>query len=291
MTGAAPARVAKHRPPLARRLRRLAADAGFGLAVLALVSPAVLVFLWMLSLSLKTELDNTAWPPVFVPDPPTLDNYREVFARNDFLLYAWNSVVVSFSATGFALLVGVPAGYGIAKMRAIRAAALILIARITPGLSYLIPLFLLFQWLELTGTLVPIVISHLVITVPIVVWVMISFFEGLPGELEEAALVDGATLWQAFRHVALPLARPGITVATILAFIFSWNNFVFAMVLAGRETRTLPVAVNNMLTFEQIAWGPLSAAALLVTLPVLLLTLVAQKQIVAGLTAGGVKGA
>jgi multiple sugar transport system permease protein len=273
-----------------RRLKRGLADLGFGLAVVALVSPAILVFLWMLSLSLKNELDNTAWPPVFIPDPLTLDNYRDVFARNDFLLYAWNSVVVSFSATGLALLIGVPAGYGIAKMRAMRAAALILIARITPGLSYLIPLFLLFQWLELTGTLLPIVITHLVITVPIVVWVMISFFEGLPGELEEAALVDGATLWQAFRHVALPLARPGITVATILAFIFSWNNFVFAMVLAGRETRTLPVAVNNMLTFEQIAWGPLSAAALLVTLPVLLLTLLAQRQIVAGLTAGGVKG-
>jgi multiple sugar transport system permease protein len=274
-----------------RRARRLLERLGFGLAVIALVSPAVLVFLWMLSLSLKTELDNTAWPPVFIPDPPTLDNYREVFARNDFLLFAWNSVVVSFAATLLALAVGVPAGYGIAKMQAVRAAALILVARITPGLSYLIPLFLLFQWLELTGTLFPIVITHLVITVPIVVWVMISFFEGLPNELEEAALVDGATIWQAFRHVALPLARPGITVATILAFIFSWNNFVFAMVLAGRETRTLPVAVNNMLTFEQIAWGPLSAAALLVTLPVLLLTLLAQKQIVAGLTAGGVKGA
>ena len=274
-----------------RRARRLLERLGFGLAVLVLVSPAVLVFLWMLSLSLKTELDNTAWPPVFVPDPPTLDNYREVFARNDFLLYAWNSGVVSVSATLLALAVGVPAGYGIAKMQAVRAAALILVARITPGLSYLIPLFLLFQWLELTGTLFPIVVTHLVITVPIVVWVMISFFEGLPGELEEAALVDGATIWQAFRHVALPLALPRITVATILAFIFSWNNFVFAMVLAGRETRTLPVAVNNMLTFEQIAWGPLSAAALLVTLPVLLLTLLAQKQIVAGLTAGGVKGA
>jgi multiple sugar transport system permease protein len=274
-----------------RRVRRISERLGFGLAVLVLVSPAVLIFLWMLSLSLKTELDNTAWPPVFIPDPPTLDNYREVFARNDFLLFAWNSVVVSFTATFLALAVGVPAGYGIAKMQAMRAAALILVARITPGLSYLIPLFLLFQWLELTGTLVPIVITHLVITVPIVVWVMISFFEGLPGELEEAALVDGATIWQAFRHVALPLARPGITVATILAFIFSWNNFVFAMVLAGRETRTLPVAVNNMLTFEQIAWGPLSAAALLVTLPVLLLTVLAQKQIVAGLTAGGVKGA
>jgi len=167
---------------------------------------------------------------------------------------------------------------------------LILVARITPGLSYLIPLFLLFQWIGLTGTLTPIVITHLVITVPIVVWIMIGFFEGLSSELEEAALVDGATIWQAFRYVAMPLARPGITVATILAFIFSWNNFIFGVVLAGRETRTLPVAVYNVLTFEQISWGPLAAAALLVTLPVLLLTLLMQKEIVAGLTAGGIKG-
>jgi multiple sugar transport system permease protein len=273
-----------------RRWKNIASQAGFGFAVLMLISPAVLVFLWMISLSLKNEVDNMAYPPVFVPSPPTLDNFIQVFERNDFLTYTINSVITSFGATGLALLVGVPAGYGIAKMRATRAAMLILLARITPGLSYLIPLFLLFQWLGLTGTLAPIVITHLVITVPIVVWVMIGFFEGLPGELEEAALVDGATIWQAFRHVALPLARPGITVATILAFIFSWNNFIFAVVLAGRETRTLPVAVYNVLTFEQISWGPLAAAALLVTAPVLLLTLIAQKEIVAGLTAGGVKG-
>jgi len=271
------------------RLRRVLGRIGLYGSVLVLISPAALLFLWMLSLSLKNEVDNTAYPPVFIPNPPTLANFVEVFQKNDFLNYTWNSVVVSFSATGLALLIGVPAGYGIAKARATRAALLILIARITPGLSYLIPLFLLFQWFGLTGTLTPIVITHLVITVPIVVWIMIGFFEGLPAELEEAALVDGATIWQAFRHVSMPLARPGITVATILAFIFSWNNFIFGVVLAGRETRTLPVAVYNVLTFEQISWGPLAAAALLVTLPVLLLTLLMQKEIVAGLTAGGVK--
>jgi len=270
--------------------RRLAGNLGFGLAIFALISPAILVFLWMLSLALKTEVDNTAFPPVFIPDPPTMANFVQVFEKNDFLQYGWNSIVVSFSATGLALLLGVPAGFGIAKSKASRAAALIMIARVTPGLSYLVPLFIIFQWLGLTGTLTPIIITHLVITVPIVVWVMIGFFEGLPAELEEAALVDGATIWQAFRHIALPLARPGITVATILAFIFSWNNFIFGVVLAGRETRTLPVAVYNVLTFEQVSWGPLAAAALLVTAPVLLLTLIAQKEIVAGLTAGGVKG-
>jgi multiple sugar transport system permease protein len=270
--------------------RRFLGRVGLYASVILLVSPAVLFFLWMLSLSLKDELDNTAWPPVFIPNPPTMANFVDVFEKNDFLTYTINSVIVSFSATGLALLFGVPAAYGIAKSKATKAAALILIARVTPGLSYLIPLFLLFQWLGLIGTLVPLVITHLVITVPIVAWVMIGFFEGLPGELEEAALMDGANIWQAFLYVAMPLARPGITVAMILSFIFSWNNFIFGVVLAGRSTRTLPVAVYNVLTFEQISWGPLAAAALIVTAPVLLLTLLMQKEIVAGLTAGGVKG-
>jgi multiple sugar transport system permease protein len=108
-------------------------------------------------------------------------------------------------------------------------------------------------------------------------------------ELEDAARIDGASSWQAFRHVALPLAMPGVTVGGILAFIFSWNNFIFSVVLGGKNSRTLPSAVYNSLTFEQISWGPLAAAALLVTLPVLLVTVLAQRQIVAGLSAGGLK--
>ncbi|MFL5253635.1 MAG: carbohydrate ABC transporter permease, partial [Rhodopila sp.] len=224
--------------PARARLQKLMGRIGLYFSVLVLVSPAILFFLWMLSLAFKNEADNTAYPPVFIPNPPTFDNFIDVFAKNDFLTYTINSVIVSFSATGLALLLGVPAGYGIAKAKASRAAVLILIARVTPGLSYLIPLFLLFQWFGLIGTLTPLVITHLVITVPIVVWIMIGFFEGLPGELEEAALVDGANIWQAFRYVAMPLARPGIMVGMILAFIFSWNNFIFGVVLAGRSTRT-----------------------------------------------------
>ncbi|MDQ3467423.1 MAG: ABC transporter permease subunit, partial [Chloroflexota bacterium] len=109
-------------------------------------------------------------------------------------------------------------------------------------------------------------------------------------ELEEAALVDGAGIWSAFRDIAMPLARPGMVVAAILSFIFSWNNFIFAVVLAGQDNRTLPVAVFNMLSFEQLAWGSLAAAALVVTLPVLILTVFVQRQIVVGMTAGGMKG-
>jgi multiple sugar transport system permease protein len=272
------------------KLRRWLSRAGLYLSVIALVSPAILFFFWMASLALKNEVDNTAYPPVFFPAPPTWDNFVKVFAENDFLSYTWNSVIVSFSATGLALLLGVPAGYGIAKTKATQAAVLILIARVTPGLSYLIPLFLVFQWLGMLGGYLPQIITHLVLTIPIVAWVMIGTFEALPPDLEEAALVDGCNIWQAFRHVAVPLAKPGIMVGMILSFIFSWNNFIFGVVLAGRTTRTLPVAVYNMLTFEQISWGPLAAAALVVTAPVLILTLLMQKEIVAGLTAGGVKG-
>ncbi len=242
-------------PPLGFRLRKLAGNIGFAFSVFVIVSPAILVFLWMLSLAFKNEIDNTAYPPVFIPSEFTLKNFFEVFRASPFALYFWNSVIVSGSATLIALAIGIPAGYGIARVGAQKLAVLILIARITPHLSFLIPLFIMFQMLGLIGTLWPMVITHLVITIPIVVWVMIGFFESLPPDMEEAASIDGCTLWQAFVYVALPLARPGIVVATLLAFIFSWNNFLFGVVLAGRATRTLPVAVYNVLTFEQIAWG------------------------------------
>jgi multiple sugar transport system permease protein len=277
-------------PGLAWQAKRILGKIAFGLSVFVIVSPAILVMLWMLSLSLKNEVDNMAYPPVFIPSPPTLANFEAVFENANLMRYLVNSLFVTGGATLVAILVGVPAGYGIAKAQAHKVAICILIARITPALSYLIPLYMMFQLAGLTGSLWPIFITHLVITIPIFVYVMIGFFESLPPDLEEAALIDGCTLWQAFRHVALPLARPGIVVAMILSIIFSWNNFVFGAVLGGRQTRTLPAAVYNMLTFEQVAWGPLAAAALLVTAPVLILTLFIQKEIVGGLTAGGVKG-
>ena len=271
------------------RIRRRLRKAAFALSVLVIVSPAILVFFWMLSLSLKNEIDNLTYPPVFIPDPPTLRNFVQVFAENSMGLYFWNSIVVSGLATLTALVIGIPAGYGIARAQAHKLTVLILIARMTPALSYLIPLFMVFQFLGLNNTLTALVITHLVITVPIVVYIMAGHFETLPKELEEACQIDGGSVWTSFRYVALPLARPGIVVGTILAFIFSWNNFVFGAVLAGRSTRTLPAAVYNVLTFEQLSWGPLAAAALVVTVPVLLLTIVIQKEIVVGLTHGGVK--
>jgi multiple sugar transport system permease protein len=227
---------------------------------------------------------------VLIPTTLAWSNYAQVFAENSFGRYFINSLIVTGSATLIGLVIGAPAAYGIARAKATKLSVVVMIARMTPGLSYLIPLFLMFRWLGLMGTLWPQIITHLVITLPIVIWVLISYFEALPIELEEAGRIDGANRWQVFRHVVLPLTRPGLTVALLLSFIFSWNNFVFGIVLAGRTTRTLPVAVYNSLTFEQVSWGPLSAAALVVVIPVLVLTVVAQKQIVAGLTSGAVKG-
>ena len=270
-------------------VRRVLDRIGLWFAVTVLVSPAAFVFLWMLSLSLKTEIDNIEYPPIFIPTEPTLQNYIQVFEENRFGLYLLNSLIVTGGATLFGLLVGVPAGYGIARAKAYRLATVIMIARMTPALSFLIPLFIAFQWIGLINTLWALLITHLVITIPIIVWVMMGTFESLPQDLDDAALIDGATLWQSFRFVALPLAKSGIVVSAILSFIFSWNNFIFGVVLGGKETRTLPVAVYNVLTFEQLAWGPLAAAALVVTAPVLIVTILAQRQIVTGLTAGGLK--
>lgn len=276
----------RRQSPWQRILRRI----GFWISLLILVSPVVFVFLWMISLSLKPNVENIAFPPIFIPTSPTLDNFRAVFEDSPFALYALNSFVVATASTLISLAVGVAAGYGIAKAKAHGLAAFVLVSRMTPGLSYLIPWFMMFQTLRLNNTLWALIITHLVIGLPITIWVMMGFFEDMHPEMEEAALVDGGNIWTAFRDVMLPLARPGIVVAAILSFIFSWNNFIFAVVLAGRDTRTLPVAVFNTLTFEQLAWGQLAAAALVVTAPVLLITVFVQRQIVVGMTSGGMKG-
>jgi multiple sugar transport system permease protein len=166
----------------------------------------------------------------------------------------------------------------------------VLAARIIPGISYLIPWYILFRNLKMVDTYLALILTHLVVGLPIVIWVMIGFFEDIPPELREAAMIDGCTDYGAFLRVAVPLVKPGVVATGILSFIFSWNNFLFSVILAGRNTRTLPIAVFNMIGYEEINWGPLAAAATLITLPVVILTLIIQRHIVAGLTFGAVKG-
>ncbi len=277
-----------------RRSRRVrAADVIRTAAFYALVGlamlPMVFVFYWMVTLSLKTHVEAAGYPPHFFRFGVTFKNYAEVFQKNPFLLYTWNSMVVAAGSTLLGLVVGLPAAFSIARWRQQRLALTILVARIIPGISYLIPWYILFRHLHLVDTYQALILTHLVVGLPLIIWVMIAFFEDIPPELEDAALIDGCSYYGAFWRVALPLVRPGIVAAAILSFIFSWNNFLFSVILAGRNTRTLPIAVYNMIGFEEINWGPLAAAATMITLPVIILTLLVQRHIVSGLTFGAVK--
>jgi multiple sugar transport system permease protein len=263
--------------------------AGYYALVCIAMLPTVFVFYWMITLSLKTQVEAAGYPPHFFRFAITLKNYAEVFQKNPFLQYIWNSLVVASGSTLLGLAVGLPAAFSIARWRQQGLALTVLVARIVPGISYLIPWYILFRHLHMVDTYGALILSHLVVGLPLIIWVMIGFFEDVPTELEDAALIDGCSYYGAFWRVELPLVRPGIVAAGILSFIFSWNNFLFSVILAGRHTRTLPIAVFNMIGFEEINWGPLAAAATMITLPVIVLTLIVQRHIVSGLTFGAVK--
>jgi len=269
-----------------RQTKALLWKIAFYAAVVVVMLPTVFVFYWMISLSLKPQVEATAFPPHFFWFSVTLKGYADVFAKNPFLLYTWNSLVVARGCTLLAKLVGLPC----AQWRQRGLALAILVARIIPGISYLIPWYILFRNLKMVDTYQALILTHLVVGLPIVIWVMIGFFEDIPGELREAAMIDGCTDYGAFWRVAVPLVKPGVVATGILSFIFSWNNFLFSVILAGRNTRTLPIAVFNMIGYEEINWGPLAAAATMITLPVVILTLIIQRHIVTGLTFGAVKG-
>jgi multiple sugar transport system permease protein len=271
--------------PRARgRLNRLL----LSLLTALVLAPFLFVFLWMVLGSFKTRVQFTALPPLFVFEP-TLANYRDVFLRNDFLQFTLNSLIVGLGATLLGLILGLPAAYSVAKYRQTGLAVAILTARMAPGIAFLVPWFILFTQARLIDTFLAVILAHLIVTLPMIIWIMIGFFEDLPRELEEAALIDGCSILGVFLRIALPLTKPGIVAASVLAFIFSWNNFLFSLVLAGVNTRTLPVAVFNFMSYDAINWGGLSAAASIITVPVLLLALLVQGHIVRGLTIGGVK--
>jgi multiple sugar transport system permease protein len=268
--------------------RRLSTAGFYGLAGLFML-PTVFVFYWMITLSLKPQVEATAYPPTFVRFSVTTVGYREVFTKYPFFLYTWNSLVVAVGCTVLGLAVGLPAAYSIARWRQQRLAVVILVARIIPGIAYLIPWYIFFRRLRMVDTYGALILTHLIVGLPIIIWVMISFFEDVPADLEDAALIDGCSHLGVFWRIALPLVKPGIVATAILSFVFSWNNFLFSVILAGRATRTLPIAVFNMISYEEINWGTLAAAATLITLPVLLVALLAQRHIVTGLTFGAVK--
>ena len=269
--------------------RKLAYETLFYGFVVGVLAVYLFPFYWMVLSSLKNQVQNTTYPPLFV-FRPTLENYKEVFFQNPFGLFLWNSLVVGVGSSGIGLVLGLPAAYAIARFRHQRVALAVLIARITPGISYLVPWFIIFSQFRMIGSYTALILSHLTVGLPLIVWIMIGFFEDVPEDLEDAALIDGCGRALAFFKVALPLTRPGIVTAGILSFILSWNTFMYSVVLANANTRTLPVAVFAFLSYGGFDWGALTAAATVITLPVMILALLIQRHIVGGLALGGLKG-
>lgn len=250
--------------------------------------PPVFVFVWMILTGLKTGVQNISYPPQFIFSP-TLENFRAVFAQYNFFKYLMNSLIVASLATGLSLLLGLPAAYSIAKYRQGRIGVLILVARMTPFVSYLLPWYIIFRYLDLIDTYTALTITHLIITLPMVIWLMISFFESVPAELEDAAMIDGCSSLQSFRIIVLPLVRNGIATSAIISFIFSWNQFLFSLILSGPKTKTVPVAVYNFISYGKIDWAGIGAAATLIVLPVSVFAFFVRKSIVQGLTMGALK--
>lgn len=271
-----------------RQARRIGAVFSYMLIAFIL---AVFLFplAWMLLSSLRTQVENTAYPPVWI-FKPTLQNYREIFFRYPYLRYSYNSTVVALGSTLFALIFGLPAAYCISRYKQTGLALAILMARMAPGISFLLPLFILFSRLGMLDTYPALILTHLTRVMPLVIWIMIGFFDDVPQAVEDAARIDGCSTFGAFFRVALPLTMPGIAASAILCFIFSWNDFLFALVIASHRTITLPVAAYGFIGYGEINWGGLTAAAMVITLPALILALFIQKHIVKGLTFGAVKG-
>lgn len=270
---------------VARKRGRVIDRMAFACLLVALVTPILGFFYFMVATSLKSPLDVSA-PEFKWLFEPTLENYRSAFASNDFGAYTLNSSIVAVGSTLIGLLIGVPAAYVIAREQKLRWAGLVLASRVTPGIAFIIPLFILFRMVGWVDTYQALIASHLIVNLPLVIWLMVGYFEGLPADLLDAAVVDGASEIKVFRSIAIPLVRNGIAASAILAFVYSWNNFLFSVVLSGSDTATLPVAVFNFMSYGSLDWGGIAAGAVIMTLPILVLVLLMQRQLLEGLTAG-----
>ena len=279
-------------PSRARRSKKqlnIFRKTGFYLLVLLCALPTLAVFYYMISTSLKrpNEISGANFDAIFTP---TLDNYRAVLEENDFVSFIVNSLIVGVGSTLIGLLVGLPAAYAVAKLKVSRLASIILAGRVAPGIAFLVPWFVIFSrlgWVDTHGVLIA---AHLLQNLPLMVFLLVGFMEDVPDDLVDAAKVDGAGLFRTLWSVVFPVARGGIAATAILGFIFSWNHFMFSIVLSGPNTRTLPVAVFNFMSYGSVNWGAITAAAVIMALPAIAVTLMVQKYIVHGLAAGAVKG-
>jgi multiple sugar transport system permease protein len=259
--------------------------------VIVLVLIIMFPFVWLLTMSFKTDADIFAWPPKLL-FAPTAANYVALWDGNFPRSFA-NSAIASVVSTLLAMLAGVPGAYALSRtvMRSEKGLSLLILSsRMAPPIAFTIPYFLVYRHLELLDTLTGLIIIYLTFNISLVVWLMRSFFDATPRSLEEAAWIDGASLWQSFVKIILPLSGPGLAATAILCFLYSWNDFFFALILTRTEAMTAPVAVVNFMNYEGWEWGKIAAGGTMVMLPVLIFSILVRRFLIQGMTAGAVKG-
>ena len=258
-----------------------------------LVSVWAFPVLWAFLTSFKTERDVLAYPPMFF-FTPTLSNYKEVlFGTSSILPNLWSSLVVTCSATFLTLCFAIPAAYSLARLRyPFRRASgfYILATQMLPPVGLVIPYYLALQRFGWLDTYSGMVIIYMTFSLPFAIWLLVSYFEDIPYEMEEAALLDRAGRWRALWFIVLPQVGGGIAVTTVFVFLNAWNEFMFAVVLGGNRVRPVTVAMFNFISVEQTQWAKVAAGSMVAMAPVILLGLLAQRHIVKGLTVGAVQG-
>ena len=263
-----------------------------GLAIGAQTAIACVIFLvpmlWMLMASFKSSIDVTAYPPTLF-FKPTLDNFRTLFSTVPFFKYLANSIIVATFSTLLGLVLAVPAAFAVSWHRVTWPASVTLFTRMAPGTLFVLPWFIMFTKIGLIGTHAALILAHAVITVPLMLWVLMPYFDGVPRSVFESAFIDGCRPLGCLVRIGVPLVMPGVVVAVILAFIAAWNFFLFALILGNIDTTTLIVLSFNFVGEGSTNWGALMAAAVLIAAPPVLLMFVVQRGLVSGLTGGSVK--
>ena len=283
-------RASEHRTGDRKRGRDWTVGVRFAIALTATLI-FVAPILWMIATAFKTSNQAFSQDPVFIFSP-TLDNFRDVISGSNFGYAVINSLQVSIISSLLAIILGSGIAYPMARFpfRGQRhVSQWILSLRIIPPIVTIIPMFLMMRTIGLNGTLLSIIILHTFMNLPLVVWLLIGFYSDVPKEIEEAAHIDGLGHLGSFFRVVLPLAMPGVASAALLSFVFSWNEFLFANILSGANTRTATVALTEFVTPVGTEWTRIMAAGVVVAVPVWLAALAAQKYLVRGLTLGAVK--
>lgn len=263
----------------------------------------LLPLIWLLLSTIQTQASLLRVPPQILPDAVTLQNYIDIFkpaafgensGQSTFLLALRNSVLISLGTTVIAMLFGTLAAYAFARFNIPRKRPLLLVvlgSQLLPPISVIIPLFRMFKSAGLLDTLFALILAYSTFSIPFVVWIMAGYFQSVPLELEEAARIDGATRFQSFLSIALPLAAPGLAATAIFTLLNAWDEFFFALIFTSTyASKTVPVALAEFIGRHSVNWGMLVTGGLIASLPPIVLSLLFYRYIVSGLAAGGVKG-